>query len=432
MNTFATPAPKRLLNRTFETPKGKSLPRLLDLPLYAFVASIPFETIGSNNGEGVSTTISWGLGILWAGVSMVDPRVKLRRCPPVLISLVVLTLIYYALSLMGDPTYRQLSNHFTILLLEMTLMTWLIIGNVSERPYLYGNIAWVFATSCALVSLLQLIGLEFATHVIDNVRTAAIGEDPNTWCGKLAVGFVLAVGSASARKRLTIRLATMLAFICFTIILAVARSGSRTGSAALLAGFAVLVITSVRSQRGSLFSRILLGSLIVGVLVYSVQMSDLTVGRWQKTLNAGEMANREYLYPTVIGMIAAKPFFGWGPVASNAELCRETGACVGIRSTENTFGWALTSLGLVGAAPFLYVIGLALRSAWRLRVTPLGWTPLGALTVVLVVSCGIEWYHVKVYWLIIALTVAAGEKVNSRRRVQAQRFEYREMRHRTT
>lgn len=416
MSTIAIPAPRRLYQRQFVRPSSVRVLRLLDLPLYAFVASIPFETFGSQNGQALNATITWALGIVWTFCCILDPRVKLRRFPSVLIAMTLLAVVYYGLSLPIDPSLRNLANHFSLLLLQMTIMIWLLIGDVAERPYLYRNITWVYAASCGVVSFLQLLGL--ANHVVDAGRIAAIGEDPNTWCGKLAVGLVMAMGAVWGRHRLSFPVVLLLGFLCATIIPSAMLSGSRTGLAALIVGIAVLTASSILSSRGaSRLRRVLLVTLLIGLLVSAFRTSVIMEARWWQTLSTGDLAYRQFLYPEELRMIIAKPLFGWGPIENNAELCEATGSCAGIRSTENTFGWALTSLGFLGAAPFLYVIGLAIRSAWRMRRSSLGWGPLATLCTALTVSCGVEWYHVKVYWLILGLTIAVTEKPKTRRRV---------------
>jgi hypothetical protein len=391
--------------------------RVLDFPLYAFIASIPFETIGSRNGGAVDATISWALGILWAITSVLDTRVKLKRFPPVLIAMTLLAIVYFGFSLPINPFLRDMSNHFSLLLLQMTIMIWLIIGVVSERPYMYQRIAWIFAVSCAVTSFLQLLGLGFAVNVVDKVRVAAIGEDPNTWCGKLAVGFVLAAGLALRWKHLSFLPIVTFSFVCLMIVPAALQSGSRTGLASIVVGISVLGISSIMPSKGlSRFRRAALVIAASGTLIWGIGGSTLTATRWTSALTTGDMASRQFVYPEELRMIMAKPLLGWGPVQNGVELCSKVGACKGTRSTENTFGWALTSLGILGSAPFFYVLGTAWKCALRLRRTVLGWTPLAALSTTLAISCGIEWYHVKVYWLIIGLTIAAAEMPISRGR----------------
>jgi hypothetical protein len=382
---------------------------LMDLPLYAFIASIPFESIGgSGQGvEAVSSTISKVLGIIWATSCLVNPNVPLRRVHRAIVALALFLGILCTRSWLIDPKLLPNAAEYLLTLAQLITMAWLVINIVSNRPKLYERIAWVFALSCAVLGLLQILGL--TTTELGGGRVTAFGEDPNIMCGKMAVGLVLMIGltwggTRSRSWRMFIAMLT-----CPVMVMSILASGSRGGMVAMLAGLCVLS-GPVFMARGGVARILRAAFLLTGMcgLVYGISTASVLTDRWDRVLDRGDLADRQSLYPEAMDMVVTKPLTGWGPMQNYQELAERMHDNEAVRSTENTFLWALTSVGLLGSIPFLYFVYYAIRSAWLARETFLGWTPVAALITILVSSCTVEWQHNKVFWLALSMSIAIG------------------------
>jgi O-antigen ligase len=105
-------------------------------------------------------------------------------------------------------------------------------------------------------------------------------------------------------------------------------------------------------------------------------------------------------------MFLEKPLVGWGGKASEYEL----GARLGhpeeeSKNPHNLILYLLVATGLVGAAPMLAGIGLALYAVWSTRTGGLGVLPLAMLVTVLVANMSGLWLHNKMHWFVIALGI---------------------------
>jgi O-antigen ligase len=383
--------------------------RLMDLPLYAFVASIPFESIGASGQgvEAVPSTISKVLGIIWAISCLVNPNVPLRWVHRTIIAVALFLGVLSTRSLLIDPVLLSEAAEYLLMLTQLIAMAWLVINVVSNRPRLYQTIAWVYALSCALLSLFQVLGL--TTTELEGGRVTAFGEDPNIMCGKLAMGLVLMIGLTFGCARPGVWRVFIGLLTCPVMVMSILGSGSRGGVVAMLAGLSVL-LWPVFMARGGV-ARIARAALLIAAasgLAYGISTASVLTDRWNRVLDNGDFAKRQLLYPEAVDMLVRKPLTGWGPMQNYQELAERMHDNEGVQSTENTFLWALTSVGLIGSLPFLYFVYYAVRSAWRARKTFLGWTPIAALVTILVSGCTVEWQHNKVFWLALSMSIAVG------------------------
>jgi len=409
-------ASARRANPTLPRAKPVGLFAFADWPLYLFVASIPFETLGSvyGNGNGLNTTVSWVLSAVWAVSCLLRGRMMLvprgdRSIVPTALFIVCIA----ARGLFVDSSLWPEVTQLVLTLAEMTIMLWLLIISARVRPRLYESVAWVYGLSCAVLAILEIVGVTSSGFGQDN-RLSGLGENPNTLGGKLAIGLVLLVGLAWNRKRksfwITLLVGATWPFSIFTIM----QTGSRGALASLCVGLLVLTYsrTLVYGKPLSRITSSILATALAGLVIYSISESDIVVSRWRRVVEVGDMATREIVYPRVAELIYDNPFVGVGP----SQNYRAVGAVCGSlspRSTENTLLWSLTSVGLLGSLPFFYVLYLALRSAWRLRYTSLRWTPIAALMTTLSVASAIEWYHVKVFWLLLAISIGGAQHLRA-------------------
>ena len=164
-------------------------------------------------------------------------------------------------------------------------------------------------------------------------------------------------------------------------------------------------------KKGSLKKKIVnvLGlTLLLGVLGVAVLESDVMRARFEETIEEGDLARRELIYPTAFQMFTEKPLLGWGPVTSVYELGMRLGHPEEeIKNPHNLILYGVVTSGLIGSFPLFLGIGLAAFSAWRARNRAHGMLPLAMVIAVLVVNMSGVWLFNKMHWLVMAYAMAS-------------------------
>ncbi len=122
------------------------------------------------------------------------------------------------------------------------------------------------------------------------------------------------------------------------------------------------------------------------------------------------MAGREQLYPAAWSMFLEKPVFGWGPVDNTYELAQRVGQRDRPRrATHNSVLELLTTIGVVGAIPFLMGAWLSVRGGWLARRGSHGILPLALLGSLFVSNMSGDWIASKLLWVVLAYALASGK-----------------------
>jgi O-antigen ligase len=194
------------------------------------------------------------------------------------------------------------------------------------------------------------------------------------------------------------------------VALAIARTGSRGGLAALAAGLMVIVL-----RKGTAWARLRNAVIVaVALTVFLVANFSLEMNRqrWEKTLEGGTMAGRETIFPAAWKLFLERPLTGWGPATHykvlGARFFRDE------LDTHNLYLWLLTQVGLFGTVPYFVGMLLCLRSSWRARAGPQGVLPLALMVLALTINMSLTWHEKKVYWVILALALASSQPILER------------------
>lgn len=369
---------------------------------YAFVFSLPFETVGVGVVE--PTTI---LGALLALSTLLQPGLFLRWPPKGFWCFLVYLYIFAALSAVEPSAYRSLSLLNVFLLAQLTLLAWIGFSvmrdqKVAERAFL------TFAGGCATLALLQVAGI--AGRAVDAeaaiVRITAFGFHPNNLARILTLGLLVLVGLTFGRgKSLWRPIFISLPFIAL-LGFALIQTGSRGGLLALGAGLMTLVL-----RRGTLWMKVVNASgllLLVSFFLFAALQSDVMSARFEETIEEGDVARRDLIYPTAWQMSLEKPILGWGPIASTYELGTRLGHLEEeTKNPHNLILFGLVSTGVLGAIPLFLGIGFAAFSAWKTRYGPHGILPLAMTVAVLVANMSGLWLFNKLHWLVMAYALAS-------------------------
>jgi O-antigen ligase len=365
----------------------------------AFLFSIPFETLDPGIAEG-SFSLSKLTGYVFILMACLQPKTSFRRFPAAFWCFSLYLAAYVLAALYQGPEYRGEIIQRLLTLVQMLMLLW-ISSNLLRSEQTVRHVLGAFSAACALLSVLQLIGITSVTYRGGENRISALGEQPNIIAAVLALGLLTLVTFARDGR---LRPFTLLAWPCgFLIIVAIVDTGSRGVPVALAAGIMALAFgkSAKRTRvRNALIVLFVLG--VIGWLSYSEQnIRD----RWLKTFEHGSMAGRERLFPLAWQMFLERPLVGWGPVANYKELSARMQLPVG--DPHNLYLWVLTEVGLAGGLPYFVGLLFCLLNAWKGRHGPQGILPLALLLTVLVNNMATSWHQRKLHWLVLGYALAA-------------------------
>jgi O-antigen ligase len=164
-------------------------------------------------------------------------------------------------------------------------------------------------------------------------------------------------------------------------------------------------------RRGSIMVKVLNGVglvVLLGIFLLVAMQSDVMRARFEETIEEGDLARRERIYPTAFEMFQEKPLLGWGPIASTYELGMRLGHPEEeTKNPHNLILFGLVSTGIVGSLPLFLGIGFAALSAWKTRHGPHGILPLAMISAVLVANMSGLWLFNKLHWLVMVYALAS-------------------------
>jgi len=369
---------------------------------YAFVFSLPFETVGVGFLE--PPTILGGLLLL---STLLQPGLFLRWPPKGFWCFLVYFYLFATLGLLEPSRYQALLAKDVFLIAQLTVLCWIGYSLLRDKR-LAEKALLTLALGCALLAILQVTGV--ASSPVDAesavVRSTAFGFHPNNLARILTLGLLAMIGLMYGRGQSLLR--PIIIGWTFTLLIGVAlvQTGSRGGLLALGMGLMTFIL------RGGTFWAKVLNAVavlvVLGLLVLAALQSDVMRARFEETLEEGDLARRELIYPTAWQMFKEKPLIGWGSVTSSYELGMRLGHPEEeTKNPHNLVLYGLVSTGLIGALPLFVGIALAAFSAWKARHGSHGILPLAMIVAVLVANMSGLWLFNKLHWLVMAYALAS-------------------------
>jgi O-antigen ligase len=367
--------------------------------LYAlFIFSIPFETLGGQEGTTFSFTKLIGYVFLISCI-LFQPKLCFGK-PPKAFWLFVIYLIIYAFMGFFQPASYQTEIITRGVTTAQMLILMLVSFNLMKNKRVFQIALVSLIISCGLAAIMQFGGITATEYGAD--RFSFLGEDPNVAGSVLAIGAVALIGLILTLS-LTTKIKFILSCVLLPIIWAIVLTGSRGAIVALAAGMLIFAF-SKGNMKIKVRSTIMI-MLISGVLVWFSMQYMTTMQRWESTLSEGSMAMRELIYPAALGMFIEKPFLGWGPLNHAYELGSVFG--LNIIDTHNLYLWILTEVGLIGSIPFFWGLWLCVKSAWIAWRRDNFVVPFALLVTVLTIGMSITPNYRKVFWIVLAIALAA-------------------------
>jgi len=358
----------------------------------------------------------WEIPAMTAALFLASTALALRACygriPTALLWFGGFLWVFAVSSLLHGWVNFGDVRHYFIVLVEAVLVCWASL-NLFSRVAVGVTALWCYVFSALARSVLPMIGVGRTSYTVwtGGERVTAFGQNANFSAILMAVGLVTLLGLTFGRPGTARRTRLAAVPIGLFIGYAIIETGSRGGLLALGGGLVALIFTAggnlkVRLRNG------LVTLLALGLVTYSAFTATVMKNRLEATAETGTMAGREQLYPSLVDMALEKPLAGWGPINNQYEVAsRTTDMAKEHRDAHNLLLELFTSLGLVGAVPFLIGLGICVAGAWRGRTSPYGIVPLALIALFLVANISTNLVAYKPFWWVLALAFASGQLV---------------------
>jgi len=379
---------------------------------YAFIASIPFESVDWGGIEGVFS-LSKIFGWTFFFCTLLQARVVWGRTPSAVWCIAAYLFVFSIRTILGEEVHDTAILHRLAQQVQFAVLLWALCNILREVKVARGMLLAI-ASSCTIVALLVQLGVGLREQQWSRyTRTAFLAEGQNSFALVMAGGLLALVAPHYARLKFrNYRLYTVFSVMGALLIgLSIAGTGSRGATVALAVAFITLSIfsTARRTRLGGMGLAIVFGVLIT----YSVATTDTMRARFEHTLETGHTAGRTEIMLGAVNMFLEKPVLGWGPEEHNFELGRRTGAVR--RDTHNVYLWVLVETGSVGGIAFIAAMYLCAAAAWRARYGPHGAIPLALIILFAVAGLSGTNHNRKLFWIAMALGSAASVSMRARR-----------------
>ena len=384
------------------------IPPIVRWSFIGFAAALPFEAV-SFSFTSFSLAKLAGLAFIAAYFFFYNPLSGKRPFPPGSVPLawfLVYLLVFAANGIFLDEYYFSQFVTIFFTLAQLLVLFWissslLRVESLARRVLLAFGLA---SAALSLGTLLQVPGLSTTLEGRIGERITALDFNPNYLAYTMAAAAVILIGTAleiQTRSRWSkpLLLAMVLPLMAVTV-----RTGSRTGVAAFLIGFALCLLPN--RQAGRRLIVIMLCAFVGIAMVVLVAQHQTIIARFEESAQ-GNLAGRQVIIPASLQMIVERPLFGWQPVAYWHELGRRTARIWSIRDAHNLVFHMLMEVGLLGTVPFLIGVALCILGAWKARTGKFGNLPFALLLMTLSANLTHTYLARKPQWLVLALAVAA-------------------------
>jgi len=374
--------------------------------LYLFVFSLPFEWPQRSIPVEV-TTLTGGLFLL---ATLIQPQRCFARLPTALWWFCATLAVFWVSFAVGGAAYPRDALKAFVLRLENLLAFWAAYNlmrddRIATRTWLIFGVACVALASFTLAGAVNLD----EDWVKKSGRVTLVGQNANHAGLILASGALALVGLTYGRDRKLLRPRLLVWPLLALIGIALVKTGSRGSFLSLTVGLWTFtavgrtILVRVRNTAVAVFA--------VALLAWAAWQLPLMRERFQQ-IEQGNLAGRERIFPAAWGLFLERPLLGWGPAQNKYELARRLPEEFRTwRDTHNLVLELLTSLGIIGALPFLLGTGLCVWGAWKARRGNHGILPFAMAVALLMGNMSGNYIGLKLFWLVLAWGAAAGSLV---------------------
>jgi O-antigen ligase len=371
--------------------------------LYIFILSIPFE-YPRRSIPWETSTITCALFLLAA---LLQPRMSFRRFPGAVGWYALFLYVVLVSFVVNGSEYADEVLKLVILLVQMALLLWAGY-NVLRDEKAFRQAPLMLALGCAARAALQLSGFG-TTHEAEwggGERISWLGQNTNHSAMIMSAGLITLIGLAYARSGGRRRGRVLIWPIAVALGIAIIQNGSRGGVIALALGLVTFALggSGVRTRLRNVF----VGVLALGLLIVASYNATGMRNRFERTASTGYMAGREQVYPELVQMFLHRPILGYGFIANKYVLGGQLPEQhYTRRDAHNLLLEVMTATGIVGLIPFMGMLCLVWRAAWRARRGPDGTLPLALLVTVFTANMSGNWVAGPLLWFAFAYVLAS-------------------------
>lgn len=374
---------------------------------YAFMFSLPYEVVVPSwfpfwLQENLSIPRITGVILTLAFLLRTKPQSWVL--PPAFAAFATFFLFFAASML------RLGFDHTVVVLQQLQMVALFVIAyNLFIRRRVVFGALLSFSISCALSSVLILTGITVDIYQVTKLggRITGFGANPNEYSGILVVGALVGIGIGYYRKdKFNLQYLPIIWAIALVTISAVALSGSRGSTAALVFGLSMFLLS-----KGSFWFQVrnLFLFAIVSCFVFlALSNAPILKDRWKETILMGSISGHDVIALEAMQMVLEKPLIGWGPAAKTVLAIRVNSYGL-VRSAHNMILAMLTFNGILGALPYFYGYLLVFWAARRARSGTEGILPLAIFACVFVTDMASGELPKKLHWVFFAYQLAAGQ-----------------------
>jgi len=337
---------------------------------YVFVLSLPFEYPQRSIPWEV-TTITCALFLLAAGF---QPWVSFRRFPKPLWGFVAYLYAFLVSFVVNGGLYQDNVLKLFILMVQVLLLLWAGY-NVMSDDVVFRMAPVMLAVACVARALIQVLGIATVRTAEwgGGVRVSALGQNANQSAVIMTDGLIALIGLGYAMGGRRWRVLTWP--LAGLVGVAVIQNGSRGALIDLVLGVSMFALggSGLRARLKNAYPVLV----VLGLVIWGAYNSEGMRNRFEEAVSTGYLAGREQIYPEGLQMVSERPLLGYGPIANQYVLGgRIPQQHYDKRDMHNLYLELLTSTGIVGAVPFMLMLLLGVRNAWRGRRGPAGMMPL--------------------------------------------------------
>jgi O-antigen ligase len=289
---------------------------------------------------------------------------------------------------------------------------YVILFDIARDPRVVPSCAVAFIATSTLMSLLAHSGFALA----DETGRAGVGvlnlnyqAFAYTLCIIGVFGWVLLRWPQIKIVEVVLILASM---SCFA---ALARTGSRGSTIALVFGVAVALLLVIRKRNIPAYLSIV--PLAIGAGAFLLLNSELLAERFLRVVDTGETSLRFELFVASQEMFALEPWTGWG--ANYYGVLAEWIGRDRPVATHNMYTQALVSFGLLGFIPFCLGLIATVFAGWRARRDDWSTVLLVLLFVAYFSGLSQSFTYGKPLWILLAFAGGRATVINAMRRRRA-------------
>ena len=219
--------------------KSKILPIII-LFYALFIFSIPFESLGGEEGGGGAFTITKLIGYaFFVSCILFQPKLCFGKAPKAFLYFIIYLIMYGLMGLFQPESYYSAIMLQGLTIAQMLVLMLISFNLMKNKRVL--NIALIsLLVSCGFVAIMQLLGITATESLSD--RISVLGEDPNIAASVLAIGAVVLIGFIM-KESLSTKIKLLLFGLLLPTVLAIIHTGSRGALIALAVGLLVFTLS---------------------------------------------------------------------------------------------------------------------------------------------------------------------------------------------